>query len=155
MSNYKPGRTYVIEDRGYKTPCHIWIRSLDEHGYGQRSQGGRMRRAHIVAWEEQNGLVPDGFELDHLCRVRACRNPDHLELVTSQENFRRGNAPNAVIWRTNVCKHGHDMTLPGGVYLRENGTRYCRVCQLERQHRKVMAKRGELDDQLAALNAAP
>jgi DNA-binding XRE family transcriptional regulator len=75
----------VLEDKGHHTPCHIWTGSLNHAGYG-RAWGGQ---AHRVAWERANGPVPEGLELDHLCRVRACVNPDHLEPVSRQENMRR------------------------------------------------------------------
>jgi hypothetical protein len=60
---------YLIEDRGHKTPCWVWQRGKDRDGYGS---------------------IPDGLELDHLCRVTSCVNPDHIEPVTSAENTRRG-----------------------------------------------------------------
>jgi hypothetical protein len=78
---------YIEEDRGYDTPCHIWQRAINKRwGYGI-TEG---RRAHVVAWEAVNGPVPDGMDLDHLCRVRACRNPEHLEPVIRAVNIQRG-----------------------------------------------------------------
>lgn len=82
---------WVAEDRGYKTPCHIWQRSLDRHGYAQRKVGGRKGknvRVHRQRWIAKFG--PTEFQLDHRCRVRACVNEDHLEPVTLAENCRRG-----------------------------------------------------------------
>lgn len=80
---------YLVEDRGYKTPCHIWQRNLKD-GYGRASVGNKERKAHVVAWEKVHGPVPDGLMLDHLCRVRACINVDHLEPVTNAVNIQRG-----------------------------------------------------------------
>lgn len=77
--------TPVAEDRGYATPCLIWPGSVNERGYG-RAFGGC---AHVVLWVRENGPVPDGHELDHLCRQRSCVNLDHLEPVTHAENTRR------------------------------------------------------------------
>jgi hypothetical protein len=81
---------YEVEDRGYKTPCWIWQRSL-RNGYGQlaRCQNGE-RYAHRFYYIELRGPIPAGLDLDHLCRIRACVNPDHLEPVTRAENLRRG-----------------------------------------------------------------
>lgn len=81
---------YLIEDRGYKTPCWIWQLAIDADGYGQVSVGGRNLQAHRFYYEQRFGLIPDGLLLDHLCRVRCCVNPDHGEPVTSLENTRRG-----------------------------------------------------------------
>lgn len=82
---------YLIEDHGFETPCHVWKRSIDGNGYGRvGSRPGQSTFAHVVAWESINGPVPNGLQLDHLCRVRSCVNPEHLEPVTGIENLRRG-----------------------------------------------------------------
>jgi hypothetical protein len=69
--------------------CLEFQGTLNERGYGQ-IRDGKMRMAHVVAFESKYGPVPAGRELDHKCRNRACCNPDHLEPVTHQENVRRG-----------------------------------------------------------------
>ena len=51
---------------------------------------GKQRAAHRVMYEQMRGPVPDDRDLDHLCRNRACGNPDHLEPVSRSENLRRG-----------------------------------------------------------------
>src|ERR1700679_1899008 len=69
--------------------CMIWMGSLDTHGYGHMTIDGKTRLSHIVSYETFVGPVPEGMELDHLCRVRCCINPRHLEAVTHDENIRR------------------------------------------------------------------
>jgi hypothetical protein len=86
---------YIIEDRGYKTPCWIWQLSKDDEGYGfitvpVRESGSRTGRAHTVYYERKYGKMPEGLLPDHLCRVPSCVNPDHIEPVTCAENVRRG-----------------------------------------------------------------
>jgi hypothetical protein len=85
-------RGYVIEDRGYETPCWIWqgVPSGD-NGYGRMRVDRRARPAHRVYYEQIHGAIPDEMQLDHLCRVPLCVNPGHLEPVTGTENVRRGN----------------------------------------------------------------
>jgi hypothetical protein len=80
------------EDRGYKTPCHIWQMAKTPKGYGQEWCKSRQRMvgAHILAWEREHGPVPKGKELDHLCRQRDCVRAGHLEPVAHLENIRRG-----------------------------------------------------------------
>lgn len=90
MRIYSTKPEYIIEDRGYTTPCHIWQRSTSKGGYGTLHRPGVAKYAHVAAWEELHGPVPNGMELDHLCRQPPCRNPDHLEPVTHTENVRRG-----------------------------------------------------------------
>lgn len=84
------------------------------------------RRLHRLLWEKWTGrVVPEGMCLDHLCRNRACFNPNHLELVTLKENTLRGDGPPAVNARKGTCSRGHvfDGTQCGGKH------RKCMRCQ--------------------------
>jgi hypothetical protein len=80
----------IVEDRGYKTPCHIWQWAHHKAGYGVMRDNGRVRPAHCIEYEKVHGPIPKKMYIDHLCRVPACINPDHLEMVTNAENVRRG-----------------------------------------------------------------
>jgi hypothetical protein len=87
----KLGSDYAIQDMGYSTPCWLWLKTIGENGYGRaRVLPRRWTVAHSKYYADKYGPVPAGLELDHLCRVRRCVNPDHLEPVTRSENVRRG-----------------------------------------------------------------
>lgn len=73
---------YREEDRGYETPCWVWQGVLNEDGYGHINGRG----VHRVAYEKVNGPIPAHLEIDHLCKVRNCVNPDHLEAVPHKIN---------------------------------------------------------------------
>jgi hypothetical protein len=86
---------YLIEDRGFTSPCFIWQLAIGKDGYGIDSIGSRTCGAHRAAYERKYGPLPaceapDFLQLDHLCRVRLCVNPDHLELVPGLVNHHRG-----------------------------------------------------------------
>jgi len=116
-----------------ETGCWLWVGGHNGKGYGRVGEGGRTRAAHRVAYEEVNGAIPEGLEIDHLCRNRNCVNPSHLEAVTREENIRRAKPHRA---QQTHCKHGHPRTPDN---LKNNGT--CRICDREAKrldyHRKT------------------
>jgi HNH endonuclease len=85
---------YTIIDMGYETPCWVWDGPLVNNGYAQINVEGRLVMAHRYHYEKRFGPIPDGKQLDHLCCVRHCVNPEHLEPVTGTENVRRGRRTN-------------------------------------------------------------
>lgn len=107
--------------------CILWTGALDKDGYGY-SNG---KRAHRTAYATAYGGVPDGMEIDHTCRTRACINPDHLEAVTRAENNRRKDEALGIGAYATHCKHGHEFTTEN-TYIRPNGNRDCRQCVRER-----------------------
>lgn len=72
--------------------CWIYTGAINQEGYGAIRNGPKMASTHVTMYEHHNGPVPEGLELDHLCRIRKCCNPFHLEAVTHKENIRRGNS---------------------------------------------------------------
>lgn len=110
--------------------CWLWTGSVARSGYAGISLGGRQgpkQPVHRVVYELLKGPIPDGLHLDHLCRVRHCCNPDHLEPVTPAENLRRGEHPHFVASREGRCIRGHAMTPDNAG--RKGQKHYCRQCQ--------------------------
>ena len=108
--------------------CWIWLGSSNDEGYGQIKANGRSAYTHRLSYELLVGPIPQGKVLDHLCRVRQCVNPSHLEPVTDGINFLRSLHSNAITFRTNVCKRGHLME-GVNLYVSPGGRRNCRECQ--------------------------
>lgn len=100
--------------------CWLWQGAVRADGYGAIAVEGRTLRVHRVVWTILRGDIPDGMELDHLCRVRHCANPDHLEPVTHAVNQQRS------LTRLGPCKRDH----PESAQVRtRTGARQCRACQ--------------------------
>lgn len=102
--------------------CWYWTGHLGANGYGHLAVGHRMLLAHRYAYEHLVGPIPDGLTIDHLCRVRQCVNPEHLEAVTIQVNIERaGKSARA------SCANGHPFD-DANTYVWTDGARRCREC---------------------------
>lgn len=133
--------------------CWLWTGVRDRGGYGQTTVKGKTKNAHRTVYKAVVGPIADELQIDHLCRVRHCVNPDHLEPVTPLENWRRGLAPSAVNATKDACDHGHLFT-PENTYLR-NGWRACRTCQRAKEERRRRAGRpAHMQETTPALSAA-
>jgi hypothetical protein len=141
----------VQRSTGYETPCLLWQGPKDEDGYGRLHLNGKRSRAHRTAYEDANGQIPEGLVLDHLCRIRHCVNPDHLEPVTNGENVHRaGAARRAAITH---CPKGHEYT-PENSYFCRRGTRSCRSCRADAKKRWAARNPTYWRERRAALRSA-
>lgn len=140
--------------------CIHWTGSTVK-GYGQIWVDGKMRKAHIVAYEEEVGPVPEGLVLDHQCHNqdpdcnlgdeclhRRCINTGHLEPSTHQQNSLRGKTIAAHNAAKTHCDNGHEFTSEN-TYIRKDGGRHCRTCLAERD-RDRKAKKKHAHDGVAA-----
>lgn len=110
------------------TDCWIWTGALNEGGYGIVRVGDSMVPVHRYTYHHLVGDIPEDLELDHLCRNRACANPDHLEPVTHRENVIRGTSPMAAHAHKSHCMRGHEFS-PVNTYVTTRGHRTCRACR--------------------------
>jgi HNH endonuclease len=112
---------FVEAEEGATDPCWLWTGRFTSKGYAAVRLFGGSVLGHVVGYEVANGPVPEGLVLDHLCRVRHCVNPHHLEAVTAEENTRRGHEAKV------TCAHGHAFD-----FTRSDGHRGCRQCARDR-----------------------
>jgi hypothetical protein len=129
--------TAVLDRLGSKftvgDDCWEWTGARTPAGYGVFWTGQKVNYAHRVLYELLVEPIPEGLHIDHLCRVRHCVRPSHLEPVTIAENNRRtGNAVKT------HCLNGHEFT-PENTYEppKRPGQRYCRTCAAEREKKRV------------------
>lgn len=115
--------------------CWEWTGAKTK-GYGsiRISNPNRHYLVHRWVWENLVGPIPDGLELDHRCRNRACCNPDHLEPVIPIVNQQRG----ASNWTVGSCKHGHP---PEMRYWTSGGATICRGCRAKWKNRRLQSER--------------
>jgi hypothetical protein len=122
--------TQFLKNIRFAFGCWLWTGRIGQTGgYGQF--GAKGRYSHRISYELFRGKIPDGLTLDHLCRVRRCVNPFHLEPVTGLENTKRGFGNGMLNARKTECKNGHPFDQENtrvGLNHRKKPRRFCRAC---------------------------
>ncbi len=134
----------VSDHRPDLGPCWLWLKGIDSsNGYARF----RLEWAHRVSYKIHVGAIPEGLTIDHLCRVRHCVNPAHLEAVTRVENILRGTGWSGRNAQKTHCVHGHEFT-PENTYLepqwkgRGSGVmRRCKTCNRDKRLRYYHARK--------------
>lgn len=133
---------HTVQDGPLDTPCHIWNGNINVTGYGRYS--GKL--VHRLSYERNVGPIPTGLSIDHLCRVRTCVNPLHLEAVSLAENTRREVAYlREARQNRSHCKAGHSLSEEGSFSL-SNGFKRCRECHRIRKLRHKAKGKDYLND---------
>lgn len=115
------------------TESGCWLWTAGENGAGYSWFNRQL--GHRYSYNKFVGDIPDGLQLDHLCRVRCCVNPDHLEIVTPRTNVLRGIGPSAQYARRTHCKKGHEFTSDNTYTTPGESNRLCRICRAEYMRR--------------------
>lgn len=105
--------------------CWVWTRYSNQGGYGRVSLNNERHVAHRAFYQLMVGPIPKGLELDHLCRVRNCCNPEHLEPVTPRENCMRGESLASINAKKTTCGKC------GGPYSFKGKHRVCYPCRVK------------------------
>lgn len=111
--------------------CWLWTATSFPSKSGRYGKFNVTKRCPVLvhrwAWIDAYGPVPDGTELDHLCRTTLCVRPSHLEAVPHRINALRGQSPAALAAQRSTCIHGHAYT-PENTHVTIRGDRRCRMC---------------------------
>lgn len=131
------GKSFLQNVEIYKHGCWLWLGGKNSYGYGQYHKDGKRLIAHRYSYERFNGPIPKDLQIDHLCRVRHCVNPEHLQAVSQKENLLRGYGLYAINARKTHCIHGHEFT-PENTRISYGTHRNCRECD-----RAIVARKKE------------
>ena len=135
-------KKYVVSESG----CWVWVGANTGNGHKLRygrfyvDRIHRVTLAHRWSYQRNGGVIPDGMEIDHLCRNTLCVNPAHLEPVTRRENVIRGTSPNAVNAAKTHCINGHALTAENCYAYRWPKTRQCKACARQSSRNKTAEK---------------
>lgn len=128
----------IVDDNG----CWRWLLYKLPNGYGMIGMGHACKKyVHRVAHEAWKGPIPPGLVIDHLCRVRDCCNPEHLEAVTPSQNTMRGDTRPVRLAARSECSQGHEYTPENTRMRKDNNGRRCVTCVRESSRRNYERKR--------------
>ncbi|MGH3536358.1 MAG: HNH endonuclease signature motif containing protein [Pseudonocardiaceae bacterium] len=127
------------------TGCWEWTASL-RNGYAAYGERHVNLYGHRVAYEWLVGPIPEGLDLDHLCRNRPCVNPEHLEPVSRRVNLLRGETLTAKNATATECPQGHEYNSTN-TYVDPEGFRHCKTCRLATSRRLYRERRDYINAQ--------
>lgn len=125
----------LVSDSG----CWLWQDVPEANGYARFSVGMGRELAHRWSYEHYCGSIPEGMTIDHLCRVKHCVNPEHLEVVTQKVNNLRSDNLAALNARKVKCLRGHPFDSANTYVNPSTGARHCRRCAADRERNRRKA----------------
>lgn len=123
--------------------CWLWVGTVNRGGYGMKWDGERVIPAHRWSYLHFVGPIPADYQIDHLCRVRHCVKPEHLEAVTAQVNSQRSTAGEVNGARQSAkthCPQGHPYTEENSYWRPDGRGKNCRTCTYERNRARRLAR---------------
>lgn len=123
-----------VDKRG-PNGCWLWTSPLSFWGYGTCHWSGRPARVHRLTYEMFVGPIPEGYHVDHMCNVRHCVNPDHLQALSASEHMSLTRARQD----KSHCVNGHEYT-PENLRINSKGARYCGQCMRDRGNALTRAR---------------
>ncbi len=120
--------------------CWVWIGQVGNWGYGKFFAKGKHETAHRMSYKLFRGKIPNGKQIDHLCRNKLCVNPSHLEAVSIRENVLRGIGLAAQNAQKTHCNNGHELS-GSNLYICPRGKRECRRCRAQASMKFAHKKR--------------
>lgn len=130
--NYRDPIIAFFSNIDYTDSCWLWQGALDKDGYGHFTPYRKRKSSHRYSYEIMVDDIPEGLVIDHLCRVRNCVNPNHLEAVSSLTNILRGYGAAAINRRKAECINGHDLKGDNLYIQKKTNKRFCRACDRRR-----------------------
>lgn len=124
--------------------CWVWMGGVGRGGYGKFYHNSKTVLAHRISYLDAFGEIPHGLQLDHLCRVRCCVNPNHLEPVTARTNVMRGEGPAAINSQKTHCVNGHSLE-DAYAWIGSShpyGLRHCKACNRTNARQWYQRKKG-------------
>lgn len=114
--------------------CWLFLGYVAKNGYGHFYSNGKTGLAHRFSYELHKGKIPEKLVVDHLCKVRSCVNPEHMEIVTLKENSLRGTTSQNNLKKTE-CIRGHIFSIENTYIHKTTNERVCRKCKAMHQRK--------------------
>lgn len=136
---------FALCEQVTESGCWIFMGPVTDEGYARVSMNWKLVKVHRVFYEHFIGPIQEGLVPDHLCRVRCCVNPWHLDIVTQAVNLLRGTSLQAINALKTHCIRGHALVADNLYVTRDGKHRQCRICHRLRDQNRAMLRRLALE----------